>query len=88
MRLHPRYRLKVPNGMALAGAFLLAASSLAGVSGVLPSLQEPAATTAGIASANSRADTAPLGVEPAESTQPAAAGKRKRFKVSLFLFRR
>jgi len=87
MRLHPRYRLKVSNIWALIGAFLLAASVLAGVSVALPALQGQATTAAEIASFDGQAGSAPNGVEPNETAKPVAAGNHKRFKVNLFLFR-
>ena len=88
VRLHPRYRPKVPNGMALMGAFLLAASTLAGVSEVLPSLQGPETTAAVVTPADGRVDSDPVGLNSGESAQPDATVHSKRFKVNLFLFRR
>ena len=88
VRLHPRYRLKVPNGIALMGAFLLAVSTLGGVSEVLPSLQRPETTAAEVTPADGLVDSAPAGLNSGESAQPDATVHSKRFKVNLFLFRR
>jgi hypothetical protein len=88
MRLSPHYRLRVPNGLAIAGAFLLLASTLAGVNDAPMSQVEQEIASVESVLTDNPAETTAATAEAIEAVPQPAVIKHKRFKVNLFLFRR
>jgi hypothetical protein len=90
LRLTPRRIQRVPNGLAILGAFLLAASVLAGAGHSMPAHQQQAGALAGTR------ESGPVGKTDAKSAErfeaentvrETAVAKTRKFRVNLFLFR-
>jgi hypothetical protein len=88
LRRSPRNRLPVPHGLAVIGALLLLASTLAGVGSSLysGSPQDPPAT-ASLVSDGEHAANQPAPTD-ADALHQAPVKQKKRFRINLFLFRR
>ena len=82
--LTPRRRRRVSNGLAIFGAFLLAASLLAGSGHPLQPADQQADASASPASPQAAGTTA---IDSAEASIQNAAGKLRKLRVNLFLIR-
>ena len=82
MRLNRTRRWRTPHTMAVFGAFLLAASLLAG--------GQPGAstTTPAVMAATAEAPVQPTSAADDSAASQAMKSNRKKFRVKLFLFRR
>ncbi|RPH97456.1 MAG: hypothetical protein EHM68_08295 [Lysobacterales bacterium] len=91
LRLTPRRNRRAPNALAILGAFLLAASLLAGAGHSLPAavqqtnVQQAAAQQT--AEANALDAATPAQPEAENPVREAAVTKTRKFRVNLFLFR-
>jgi acyl-coenzyme A thioesterase PaaI-like protein len=88
LKLIPRHRLRVPHGLAMAGALLLLASTVTGVGGALQTEPGQAAAGASTYLAEREADSGRQSADSLEAVRQAPAKKKTRFKINLFLFRR
>jgi hypothetical protein len=86
LRLTPRYRLQVPHGLAIVGALLLLAGTVAGVGNGFnaPPGNSATATTFVAGGDMDTADSSPGSMETIPQTP---VKQKKRFKINLFLFR-
>jgi hypothetical protein len=90
LRLTPRRNRRTPHALAILGAFLLAASVLAGAghsdpaarqqSGIQQDVQNPGPATTVVAGETER-------FESDSTLRQAAVSKARKLRVSLFLFR-
>jgi len=88
LRLNPRYRLQVPHGLAVVGALLLFASTLAGVGATLYS-GSPQDPTASVSLVSGEEHGASMPAAETTDTMPQPPVKqKKRLRINLFLFRR
>jgi hypothetical protein len=78
LRLTPRHKRRVSNGLAIFGAFLLAASLLAGGDQPIRPLDRQVAA---------QPPQSELEAEPADLLPQGAATKSRKFRVNLLLFR-
>jgi hypothetical protein len=94
LRLTPRRNRRVPNGLAILGAFLLAASVLAGAGHSIPDARQQASTLAttlagthatGTAGAPAAGSAEEFGTDI--TLREAAVTRTRKFRVNLFLFR-
>ena len=94
LRLTPRRNRRVPNGLAILGAVLLAASVLAGTGNAIPVASQQASTevstevtTRDTTSAITLAGTHGSAIETDHAVSEAAVTRTRKFRVNLFLFR-
>lgn len=86
LRLTPRYRLQVPNGLAIIGALLLLVGTVSGFGNNWNAQPgESVAVTTRVA--NGDLDAAESSPEALDTAPKAPVSQKKRFKVNLFLFR-
>ena len=87
LRLTPRYRLQIPNGLAIIGALLLLAGTVTSFGTALntPPGESAAANTLVASGDMDASESSP---EALDTVSQAPASQKKRFKVNLFLFRR
>ena len=86
LRLTPRRSRRAPNALAILGAFLLAASLLAGAGHSLPSARQQAGVQQ-TAEVNAPDAASPAQPEAENPVREAAVTKTRKFRVNLFLFR-
>jgi len=87
LRLTPRYRLQVPNGLAIIGALLLLAGTVTGLGNTWNAQPgESVAATTRVTSGD--LDATESSPEALDTAPKAPVSQKKRFKVNLFLFRR
>jgi len=87
LRLTPRYRPQVPHGLAIVGALLLLAGTMAGVgNGFNAPPGNSAKATTFVAGGDM--DTADSASDSMESIPQTPVKQKKRFQMNLFLFRR
>lgn len=86
LKFIPR-RKRVPNALAVLGAFLLVASTLGGADQVLQDARQN--DIAQQESVSGQQESGVTGeVEPVDSIREPAVTKTRKFRVNLFLFRR
>lgn len=85
LKLIPR-RKRVPNALAVLGAFLLVASALGGAGQVMQDPGQSEMAQREVASAQQEAGVKGE-VEPADTIREPAVTKTRKFRVNLFLFR-
>ena len=86
LRLTPRRSRRASNGLAILGAFLLAASLLAGAGQSIPATRQQAAVQQ-TAEASALDGASTPQVEAGNPVRDAAVTKTRKFRVNLFLFR-
>jgi hypothetical protein len=86
LRLTPRRNRRAPNALAILGAFLLAASLLAGAGHSLPSARQQAGVQQ-TAEADTLDAATPAQPEAENPLGEAAVTQTRKFRVNLFLFR-
>ncbi|MGK2924876.1 MAG: hypothetical protein ACSLE2_04585 [Lysobacterales bacterium] len=84
LKLIPR-RKRVPNALALLGAFLLVASALGGAGHVMQDSSQSGMAQQEVAGQQDPGVTGEL--EPADTIREPAVTKTRKFRVNLFLFR-
>lgn len=83
LRLKPFRKFRISNRLAVLGAFLLLAATVAGTSSTLPGQMDS------VSGMTASTQTTPAPDEAGQETMRSASTKKsKGFKVSLFLFRR
>jgi hypothetical protein len=90
LRLTPRRNRRVPNGLAILGALLLAASVLAGAGHSIPGARQQASTLATTLAGTHATGTAGGSAEEFGTDitlREAAVTRTRKFRVNLFLFR-
>lgn len=86
LRLTPRRSRRAPNALAILGAFLLAASMLAGAGHSIPAARQQAAVQQ-TAEVNALDAATTAQTEAENPVREAAVTKTRKFRVNLFLFR-
>lgn len=85
LKLIPR-RKRVPNALAVLGAFLLVASALGGADQAMQGARDSDTTRQEAVSGQQEAGVTGE-VEPADTIREPAVTKTRKFRVNLFLFR-
>jgi hypothetical protein len=86
LRLTPRRSQRVPYGLAIFSAFLLAASVFAGAGRSIPAARQQAGIQQ-TAEASARDARIAAQLEAGNPVREAAVTKTRKFRVNLFLFR-
>jgi hypothetical protein len=86
LRLTPRRSRRASNGLAIVGAFLLAASLLAGAGHSIPAARQQSSVQQ-TAEGDALDAATPAQLEAENPLRNAAVTKTRKFRVNLFLFR-
>jgi hypothetical protein len=90
LRLTPRRNRRIPHALAILGAFLLAASVLAGAGHPVPAVQQQAGIQEDVQSPDPSTALEPGEMKRFETdtaVRQAAVTKARKLRVNLFLFR-